>query len=1110
MPDWRPTRVSVSLPIAAAWVVACGGDPAGPVTAPLPEPVALAFVAQPADAVAGSRITLRVAVRDRDGNRVPGAATTVTLALLGGPTGGRLVGTAVRSADSGEAVFDDLSVERAGDDYRLVATATHLHPDTTAPVAVTAANPASVTSPVGGALEGAASAMLPDPIRVTVTDRFGNAVAGAEIGWRVMAGSGSVDRTNTITDSGGAAEVRWTLGPAAGEGNNALRAAVLDVDSVTFTASARAGPAALLTAMAGDGQTATVGTAVALPPAVRVHDAAGNPVPGVVVTFRVVAGGGRVEGLSAATDAQGEAWVGRWTLGAEAGDANNVLEALVAGIGAVTFTATAVAGSGAGLSAVVGNGQTAAAGTAVSTPPAVRITDALGNAVPGVAVRFAVTAGGGMVTGAEPVSDDAGIAAAERWTLGTAAGADSDVLYAVVSGLDSVRFTASAIAGPAAAVAIAAGDGQEVPAGTELPVPPAVRVSDQFGNAVSGSSVTFRVIAGGGFVTGTPAVTAGDGVAAVDRWTLGPGAGTDNNRLRAVVPGVDSVTFTATGHVGTPASVTIVAGDGQSATVGTAVFASPAVRVRDAVGNPVPGAAVGFDVIAGDGAIGGSPALTDAMGIAMVGSWTLGTAAGTANNAVRAGVVGVDSVTFTASAAPAGPATLAIESGDTQTAPVGTVVALAPAVRVRDAYGNATPGVAVTFTTPTGGLLTGTPAITAADGVATLGSWTLGAAGVAANLLQAAVVGAGAVAFTASGTVTLTTIAAGVSGDGDAPHDCAVTQVGVAVCWGENADGQLGDGTRTDSEGPVLVMGALTFASVSAGGRHSCGITPAGAAYCWGRNADGQLGDGTVTSRISPVPVTGGLTFASASAGVAHTCGVTVGGALYCWGRNLTGQVGEGTSTSRNTPVAVNVAGAAVAMVSAGSAHTCAVTVAGAAYCWGRNLDGALGAGDGSPDQRTVPTVVAGGHSFATVAAGRAHTCGVTTSQAAYCWGQNDDGELGDGTNTPRFTPAAVSGGVAFVSVGAGGGSESALGSDDYSCGRTPGGAAWCWGSNVSGQLGTGGGADTNVPVPVDGGLLFDVVLSGSDHACGLSAAGVAYCWGADWDPAPLSVPGQP
>jgi hypothetical protein len=62
----------------------------------------------------------------------------------------------------------------------------------------------------------------------------------------------------------------------------------------------------------------------------------------------------------------------------------------------------------------------------------------------------------------------------------------------------------------------------------------------------------------------------------------------------------------------------------------------------------------------------------------------------------------------------------------------------------------------------------------------------------------------------------------------------------------------------------------------------------------------------------------------------------------------------------------------------------------------------------------------------------------------------------------------------------------------------------------VSGQLGTGGGADTNVPVPVDGGLLFDVVLSGSDHACGLSAAGVAYCWGADWDPAPLSVPGQP
>jgi alpha-tubulin suppressor-like RCC1 family protein len=304
-------------------------------------------------------------------------------------------------------------------------------------------------------------------------------------------------------------------------------------------------------------------------------------------------------------------------------------------------------------------------------------------------------------------------------------------------------------------------------------------------------------------------------------------------------------------------------------------------------------------------------------------------------------------------------------------------------------------------------------------------------------------------------------------------------------------------------------MGGLTFNTVSAGGRHSCGIMPAGAAYCWGRNAEGQLGDGTVTSRVTPVPVAGGLAFASVSAGVAHTCGVTTSGALFCWGRNLTGQLGDGTTTSRSAPVVVDVAGASVASVSAGSAHTCAVTMAGAAYCWGRNLDGALGVGDGSPDQRTVPTAAAGGHAFATIAAGRAHTCGVTTSQVAYCWGQNDDGELGDGTDTARFTPAAVSGGGAFVSVSAVGGSESGPGSDDYSCGLMADGTAWCWGSNASGQLGTGGGADTNVPAPLTGGHVFDTVRAGSDHACGLSAAGVAYCWGADWGTSAIPVQGQ-
>jgi alpha-tubulin suppressor-like RCC1 family protein len=86
-------------------------------------------------------------------------------------------------------------------------------------------------------------------------------------------------------------------------------------------------------------------------------------------------------------------------------------------------------------------------------------------------------------------------------------------------------------------------------------------------------------------------------------------------------------------------------------------------------------------------------------------------------------------------------------------------------------------------------------------------------------------------------------------------HTCGITGDGVTYCWGNNLDGQLGDGTKTGRSSPVLVEGAPRFAAVAPGGTHTCGITAAGAVYCWGRNAEGQLGDGTTTDRLTPAPV---------------------------------------------------------------------------------------------------------------------------------------------------------------------------------------------------------------------------------------------------------------
>jgi len=135
------------------------------------------------------------------------------------------------------------------------------------------------------------------------------------------------------------------------------------------------------------------------------------------------------------------------------------------------------------------------------------------------------------------------------------------------------------------------------------------------------------------------------------------------------------------------------------------------------------------------------------------------------------------------------------------------------------------------------------------------------------------------------------------------------------------------------------------------------------------------------------------LPFVQASAGGAHSCGVTVAGFAYCWG--AAGQVGDGTAVRRLNPTPV-VGKLTFAQLSAGIDHTCAVTTNNAAYCWGANGQGQLG--DGTTDGRQSPTRVAGSASFTQVSAGVLHTCGVTGLRTAYCWGDSRFGKLGDGT----------------------------------------------------------------------------------------------------------------
>jgi alpha-tubulin suppressor-like RCC1 family protein len=324
-------------------------------------------------------------------------------------------------------------------------------------------------------------------------------------------------------------------------------------------------------------------------------------------------------------------------------------------------------------------------------------------------------------------------------------------------------------------------------------------------------------------------------------------------------------------------------------------------------------------------------------------------------------------------------------------------------------------------------------------------------------------------------------------------HSCSLTAGGSVSCWGHNAHGQLGDGTTTQHTVPTAVPGLGSgVTAIAIGGWHSCALTTGGAVKCWGQNWAGQVGDGSTTQRNTPVDVAGlSSGVAAISAGLYHTCALMMGGSVKCWGFNIYGQAGDGSTTNRSSPA--DVAGLNATSLAVGGQHTCALTSSGGVKCWGANWNGQVG--DGTRSNRLTPTDVSDLTSaVGSVTAGENHSCAVTTTGAAKCWGSNNTGEIGDGTaGEDRLTPVTVfnlSSGVAALS---GGGA--------HTCARTTGGAAKCWGWDGFGQIGDGGslvltGYQTT-PVDVTG-LTANVatISAGSAHNCALKTAGVVTCWG--------------
>jgi alpha-tubulin suppressor-like RCC1 family protein len=299
-------------------------------------------------------------------------------------------------------------------------------------------------------------------------------------------------------------------------------------------------------------------------------------------------------------------------------------------------------------------------------------------------------------------------------------------------------------------------------------------------------------------------------------------------------------------------------------------------------------------------------------------------------------------------------------------------------------------------------------------------------------------------------------------------HTCALTASGEAYCWGGEVS--LSDFSTPTLKNahtqPTAIEGGLRFVTLStSSGNSTCGITATGAAHCWG-------------ATLRPVAVPGGVSFASLASADQTTCGLDADRAAYCWGNNNGfGQLGTGRfgPDGSDFPIPVNGGLRFTRIATSIYYHSCALSDASVAYCWGANSSGALG--DGTQENRSAPVPVGGGVSFVALTVGWVHSCALTSAGAAYCWGA---GQTRDGSGTHALSPVAVAGGLAFRAISAG---------RQHTCGLTLEGSAYCWGSNPA-------LAQTAAPTAVPGGLIFTSLTTGGDHACGLATDGLAYCWG--------------
>lgn len=320
-------------------------------------------------------------------------------------------------------------------------------------------------------------------------------------------------------------------------------------------------------------------------------------------------------------------------------------------------------------------------------------------------------------------------------------------------------------------------------------------------------------------------------------------------------------------------------------------------------------------------------------------------------------------------------------------------------------------------------------------------------------------------------------------------RSCVVDGAGRVWCWGAAVQDE-NHLVIADSKHAVRVPNIDDARQVVVGGAHACVLKSTNQVACWGENSDGQLGDGTNTASMEPKIVKKLSGVRSIAGGGSFTCALMENGTVNCWGLGTLGELGQGKSESSNEPVAVLGISNAVGL-SAYALNACAITAAHTVMCWGADNNGQLGTAprtDAVPPRSSKPVVIPGLTNVVSVALSQSHGCALDADGVVSCWSEfNESGQLGNGSTDGEPKAAPIADFTFRSSVFAG---------FAKTCAIDAASKLLCWGNTSFGPTGTPPG--DLVPTPVANlGVATDVAI-GSFFACAIEGGERVKCWGAN------------